>query len=65
MVLWPNGCHSPNSCDRNGRCMYINCEHERKDIKEVIRYQRHIRDLNRMNDKGDIPPVTNGDGETP
>jgi hypothetical protein len=27
LYAWPIGCHSPNSCRRNGRCMYINCEH--------------------------------------
>lgn len=25
---WPAGCHSPNSCRRNGRCMYIGCKHD-------------------------------------
>jgi hypothetical protein len=29
---WPLGCHSPNSCSRNGRCMYVNCKHDGKDI---------------------------------
>lgn len=32
---WPLGCHSPNSCSRNGRCMYIGCQHEGKDIKAL------------------------------
>lgn len=29
---WPVGCHSPNSCHRNGRCMYVGCKHDGKDI---------------------------------
>jgi len=29
---WPLGCHSPNSCSRNGRCMYVGCRHDGKDI---------------------------------
>jgi hypothetical protein len=29
---WPLGCHSPNSCSRNSRCMYVGCKHDGKDI---------------------------------
>jgi hypothetical protein len=25
---WPADCHSPNSCRRNGRCMYVGCKHD-------------------------------------
>jgi hypothetical protein len=32
---WPLGCHSPNSCSRNGRCMYFGCRHDGKDIKAL------------------------------
>lgn len=62
MSNWPASCHSPNSCARNERCMYVRCQHERENIKDAIRYQRHVRGCNRMNDKGEIPrPVSNGD----
>lgn len=43
--------------------MYLRCEHERKNIVDVIRYQKHIQDVNRMNDKGEIPPLSNGQCE--
>ena len=33
---WPAGCHSPNSCDRHQRCMYVNCKFENTDIREAI-----------------------------
>lgn len=26
--VWPAGCHSPNFCDRNQRCMYVGCKHD-------------------------------------
>jgi hypothetical protein len=29
---WPVGCHSPNSCHRNGRCMYVGCKYDGEDI---------------------------------
>lgn len=32
---WPLGCHSPNSCSRNGRCMYVGCKHDGKDIRAL------------------------------
>lgn len=32
---WPIGCHSPASCSRNGKCMYIKCRHDGKDIKAL------------------------------
>lgn len=32
---WPLGCHSPNSCSRNGRCMYVGCKHDGKDISAI------------------------------
>lgn len=33
---WPAGCHSPNSCNRHQRCMYVNCKFENTDIREAI-----------------------------
>lgn len=33
--VWPAGCHSPSSCSRNGRCMYVGCEHDGRDIKAL------------------------------
>jgi len=29
--IWPAGCHSPNSCHRNKRCMYVGCRHDGTD----------------------------------
>lgn len=29
---WPVGCHSPNWCHRNGRCMYVGCKYDGEDI---------------------------------
>lgn len=43
--------------------MYIRCAHERESIKDAIRYQQHIRDVNRMNDKGEIPPRPDDPGQ--
>jgi hypothetical protein len=40
--------------------MYIGCKYERTDIKDMIRYQRHLIDLSHMNDKGEILPLSNG-----
>jgi hypothetical protein len=34
-VKWPAGCHSPNSCDRNSRCMYVGCKHDGSDIRAL------------------------------
>lgn len=34
---WPAGCRHPNSCARNGRCGYIGCAHQARDIAQDIR----------------------------
>jgi hypothetical protein len=34
--VWPSGCRSPNSCARHGECMYMNCQHQGRDIKGEI-----------------------------
>lgn len=31
-LIWPAGCHSPSSCSRNKRCMYMGCHYEGKEI---------------------------------
>lgn len=33
--MWPAGCHSPNSCDRNSRCMYVGCKHDGQNIRNL------------------------------
>lgn len=35
-LKWPVGCHSPNSCQRHGQCMYVQCRHQGKDVKAAI-----------------------------
>ena len=33
---WPRHCRSPSSCTRHGACMYMNCRHEGRDIRQAI-----------------------------
>lgn len=33
---WPAGCHEPESCKRNRRCMYFGCIHVNRDITDEI-----------------------------
>ena len=35
LYAWPIGCHSPNYCHRNGRCMYVGCKHDGKDVSAL------------------------------
>lgn len=58
MRSWPSGCRDTDSCARHKRCMYVQCQHEHTPIADIIRYREHIRDINRMNDKGEIPQNT-------
>jgi len=48
MSTWPVGCHSPNSCARHRRCMYVRCRHEtdqdlKSDIDKAVATEEALR----------------------
>ena len=48
MSNWPAGCHSPNSCARHRRCMYVRCRHEndanlKSDIDKAVATEEALR----------------------